>query len=126
LRKFHFRDFVPVAKGAARAARSDVAPFGPLISANPLGTIHPVPPLREHRDGLGGYPMSKQDDYLDNAARTFDLATRTSDSGGKSHLLDLADKWLDLADRSQHKAARPRREHPMVKRAFRGLQPDLE
>jgi hypothetical protein len=44
-------------------------------------------------------PMTKQDDYLDSAAETFDLATRTSNSADKSHLLNLAEKWLALADR---------------------------
>ena len=48
--------------------------------------------------------MSKQDEYLDSAAQTVELATRTSSSGDKSHLLDLAEKWLDLADRSRHQA----------------------
>jgi hypothetical protein len=36
--------------------------------------------------------MSKQDEYLDSAAQTVELATRTSSSGDKSHLLDLAEK----------------------------------
>ena len=66
-------------------------------------------------------PMSKQDEYLHSAAQTVDLATRTSSSGDKSHLLDLAEKWLDLADRSRDQAAPSPDEHPLVKRAFRGL-----
>jgi hypothetical protein len=66
--------------------------------------------------------MTKQDDYLINAAHTFDLATRASNSGEKSHLLDLTEKWVDLADRSQHRAKRPLKEHPLVQRAFRGLK----
>ncbi len=70
--------------------------------------------------------MSKQDDYRDNAARTFDLATRASNSGEKSHLLDLAERWRDLADRSQHQLARPLGEHPLVKRVFQGLQSDAK
>ena len=72
--------------------------------------------------------MTKQDDYLDSAAETFDLATRTSNSADKSHLLNLAEKWLDLADRShrQPKRAERPREHPLVKRAFRGTPADRE
>ena len=82
-------------------------------------------------DSKGGElnPMTKQDDYLDSAAETFDLATRTSNSADKSHLLNLAEKWLDLADRSERKpkcAARPLGEHPLVKRAFRGTPADRE
>ena len=66
-------------------------------------------------------PMSKQDEYLDSAAQTVELATLTSSSDEKSHLLDLAERWLDLADRSRHQATPPLKEHPLVKRAFRGL-----
>jgi len=73
--------------------------------------------------------MTKQDDYIDSAAQTFNLATRTSNSADKSHLLNLAEKWLDLADRSERKpkrCARPFGEHPLVKRAFRGTPADQE
>ena len=73
--------------------------------------------------------MTKHDDYLDSAAETIDLATRTSNSADKSHLLNLGEKWLDLADRSERKpkcAARPLGEHPLVKRAFRGTPADRE
>ena len=48
--------------------------------------------------------MSKQDEYRDSAAQMFGLAARTSSSNDKSHLLDLAEKWLDLADRSRQQA----------------------
>ena len=65
--------------------------------------------------------MSKQDEYRDSAAQTFDLASRASSSDDKSHLLDLAEKWLDLADRSRQQATRALKEHPLVKRAFQGL-----
>jgi hypothetical protein len=65
--------------------------------------------------------VSKQDDYLDRAAQTVDLATRTSSSGDRSQLLDLAKRWRDLADRSRDHAAPSPHEHPLVKRAFRGL-----
>src|SRR6266436_309135 len=65
-------------------------------------------------------PMSKQDEYRDSAAQAFDLAARASSAGDKSHLLDLVERWLDLADRSRHQATHPLKEHPLVKRAFRG------
>jgi hypothetical protein len=48
--------------------------------------------------------MSKRDDYLDNAAQTLGLADRASALGDKSHLIDLAQKWLDLADRTRHQS----------------------
>src|SRR5690242_17761979 len=59
-------------------------------------------PLRGHwRPSLvgGTHCMSKRDDYLDNAAQTLHLANSVSPLGHKSHLVDLAEKWLDLADR---------------------------
>ena len=57
----------------------------------------------------GTHSMSKRDDYLDN----------THD---KSHLADLAERWLDLADRTQRRpthSAHRIEEHLLVKRAFR-------
>lgn len=39
--------------------------------------------------------MSKQDDYLDNAAQTLNLASNVSKLA-QSHVLDLAEKWVEL------------------------------
>jgi hypothetical protein len=67
-------------------------------------------------------PMSKQDDYLDNAAQTLNLANHVSRLAQRFLLLDLAEKWVELADRSHRQAehsAGPLEEHPLVKRAFR-------
>jgi hypothetical protein len=69
-------------------------------------------------DDKFGVAVSKMDEYRDRAAQVFDLATRASNSGDKSHLLDLAEKWLRLADRSHHPARLSPDEHPLVKRAF--------
>ena len=44
--------------------------------------------------------MTKEDDYRSNAARTIELASRAGSSADKGHLLNLAEKWLDLADRA--------------------------
>jgi hypothetical protein len=82
--------------------------------------------------GMDYYPvgelnrMNKQDEYLNNAAQTLERALRASSSSERSHWLNLADKWLDLADRfgqPSEAAARDLNEHPLVKRAFRGLSP---
>jgi hypothetical protein len=65
--------------------------------------------------------MSKEDDYKHNAAETIDLANRASTSADKGHLLDLAEKWLDLADRAhavQQRRERRKgglREHPLLR-----------
>ena len=50
--------------------------------------------------------MSKQDDYLDNAAQTLNLASHVSKLARRCHLLDLAEKWVELADRSYRQALR--------------------
>jgi len=73
--------------------------------------------------------MSKQDDYLDNAAQTLNLANHVSKLAKRFHLLDLAEKWLELADRSQRQSknsADPGEEHPLVKRAFCKDPPDTQ
>jgi hypothetical protein len=44
--------------------------------------------------------MSKQDDYLDNAAQTLNLASHVSKLAQRCQVLDLAEKWVELADRS--------------------------
>jgi len=64
--------------------------------------------------------MSKEDDYKLNAAQTVDLANRAASVADKSHLLDLAEKWLDLADRAHAVRQRERRrkttgEHPLLR-----------
>jgi hypothetical protein len=69
--------------------------------------------------------MTKHEDCLDHAAQSLELAGQMSDSAQRSNLLDLAEKWLELADRryraSKHAAA-ALSEHPLVRRAFRGLK----
>jgi hypothetical protein len=70
-------------------------------------------------------PMTKQDDCLDHAAQTLELAGHVSDSAERSHLLDLAEKWLALADRrfrQSKNSAGAVKEHPSVGRAFSGLK----
>jgi hypothetical protein len=70
-------------------------------------------------------PMSKKDEYLDSAAQTLELALRASSSSERSHWLNLADKWLSLADRCQQgskPSASQLNEHPLVKRAFRDFR----
>jgi hypothetical protein len=73
--------------------------------------------------------MSKRDDYLDNAAQTLNLANHVSKLAKRFHLLDLAEKWLELADRSQRRSKNsvdPHEEHPLVKRAFREHPPNTQ
>jgi hypothetical protein len=44
-------------------------------------------------------PMSKEDEYRKNAAKTIDLAQHATSTRDKGRLLALAEKWLDLGDR---------------------------
>jgi hypothetical protein len=62
--------------------------------------------------------MAKEDDYRWNAAQTVDLANRAVKLADKRHLLSLAEKWLDLADRTHAFSRRDvhkGRDHPLVK-----------
>ena len=57
-----------------------------------------------------------------NRTTVVELANRASALGDKSHLADLAEKWLDLADRTQHQSTHTEHrteEHPLIKRTFR-------
>ena len=68
--------------------------------------------------------MSKEDDYRRNAAETLALAGRTRDFRDKGRLLSLAEKWLDLAERSRaarNRIGRLRLVHPLVREKI----PDL-
>ena len=61
--------------------------------------------------------MTKEDDYRKNAAQTLDLASRTENRADKGHLLALAEKWLDLAERAHQMTKRlgvKHRNHPLV------------
>ncbi len=56
-------------------------------------------------DALGQAPLSKEDDYRQNAAETMQMVQRASSISDKGRLLKLVEAWLDLADRA-HKTAR--------------------
>jgi hypothetical protein len=65
--------------------------------------------------------MSKDAEYRRNAARTIDLASRAGTCDDKGRLLRMAEKWLDLADRTRRNARAPAgriREHPLVRFAL--------
>jgi RNase adaptor protein for sRNA GlmZ degradation len=62
--------------------------------------------------------MTKETDYRASAANSIELANRASSMRHKSRLLQLAEKWLDLADRSHrltHRFASSRRQHPLLR-----------
>jgi hypothetical protein len=62
--------------------------------------------------------MTKEADYRNNAAEMVQLAQRASSNADKRRLLNMAEAWLDLADRA-HKVMRRSRKpsvlHPLVR-----------
>jgi hypothetical protein len=61
--------------------------------------------------------MSKQDEYRQFAADALDMAGKASGIDSKTRLLNMADAWLNLADRADREPKRPHhpsREHPLV------------
>jgi hypothetical protein len=62
--------------------------------------------------------MTKESEYRANAANSIELANRACSMSDKSRLLELAEKWLDLAERA-HKLTRrftpSRLQHPLLR-----------
>jgi hypothetical protein len=73
--------------------------------------------------------MSKVQDYRLTAAEIVDRARRATTAVDKRRLLRLAERWLDLAERSERVATQPQRqigEHPLVRKALGGSQAEAE
>jgi hypothetical protein len=74
-------------------------------------------------------PMSKEEDYRGFAARCLDLAKRSDETAEKSHLLAMAEAWLNLADKIARLVKRPRvrvGEHPAVRAVLGPEQREAE
>jgi hypothetical protein len=73
--------------------------------------------------------MHREDEYRSRAAQTVDLAQRASSSADKGKLLDMAQAWLDLADRA-HKVAKSQlrkfTEHPLIRARFGSDQAEAD
>jgi hypothetical protein len=79
-----------------------------------------VVPHRATRPSFGCQcPITKEDDCRQNALDTVELAAKAATLDDKARLLDLAEKWLDLADRIR-RSARSRVDnwhvHPLVRK----------
>ena len=62
--------------------------------------------------------MTKHTQYRVNAANSIELANRASSMSDKGRLLELAEKWLDLADRAERLRRRFRPspwQHPLLR-----------
>jgi hypothetical protein len=61
--------------------------------------------------------MSKEEEYLANAADSLELAERATVPDDRRRLFRLAGAWLDLASRIRRRASQPRKaqDHPLVK-----------
>jgi hypothetical protein len=65
--------------------------------------------------------MGKEQDYRLTAAEMVDRAHKATTAIDKRRLLGLAEKWLDLAERSERAAAQPQRpfgDHPLVRKTL--------
>jgi hypothetical protein len=98
----------------------------PLHSAERRLTISSYPQAG-HCNDLGEYsPVTKQDDYRNNAAETVELASKASTPRDKARLLGMAEKWLDLAERvhrtTRNQIGMLRLEHPLVRSRLRDFK----
>jgi len=62
--------------------------------------------------------MTKESEYRANAANSIELANRAASMNDKSRLLELAENWLDLADRTHKLTCRfspSRWQHPLLR-----------
>jgi len=62
--------------------------------------------------------MSKEAEYRGLAAKAIDLASRASSRRDKSRLLEMAEKWLELAERAHRLADhfKPQQwQHPLLR-----------
>jgi hypothetical protein len=69
---------------------------------------------------------TKQDDYRHNAAELMRLAEHAQSSAEKSHLVTLAEGWVELAEKAHENNRRPRHPpilHPLVEKKM-GKLPD--
>ena len=61
--------------------------------------------------------MSKIDEYRGFAATALDMAEKASDPRDKTRLLNMAEAWVNLAERTNHPVERSDRrlgEHPLI------------
>jgi hypothetical protein len=74
--------------------------------------------------------MIKETEHRANAANSIELANRASSVSDKSRLLELAEKWLDLADRAHRLTQRfgpSRWQHPLLQSKLGDeIHPDAE
>jgi hypothetical protein len=62
--------------------------------------------------------MPRTEEYRNNAAQSFVLARHASSSDEKARLLELAERWLDLADKIAKGAKRQARDAQQWAKAY--------
>jgi hypothetical protein len=72
--------------------------------------------------------MRLADEYRRYAAESLELAGKQPDSADKSHLLLMAEAWLELADRIARRVTKRRHsvDHPLVERVLGPNRPNAE
>jgi hypothetical protein len=84
-------------------------------------------PFRLYRLVVQLARRTKEDAYREKAAQALRLAQHTSSSSDKTHLVRLAEGWVELADKAHDDAKRPRRPtilHPLVQKKLGGDLPE--
>jgi hypothetical protein len=70
--------------------------------------------------------VTKEDDYRDNAGELMRLAEHAHSPAEKTHLVTLAEGWVELAEKAHEDNRRPRQPtilHPLIERKL-GKFPD--
>jgi hypothetical protein len=73
--------------------------------------------------------VSKVDEYRGFAATALDMAEKATDPCGKTRLLDMAEAWLSLGERTSHppkQSGRALREHPLIAETLGRYKAELE
>lgn len=99
-----------------------------LATKETIASFDKVGELNPKSHNLNG--MTKETEYRANAANSIELANRASSMSDKSRLLELAEKWLDLADRTHRLTQRfapSRWQHPLLRSKLGDeIHPDAE
>jgi hypothetical protein len=83
-------------------------------------------PFRLHTHVVQLKRITKEDDYLHNAVETMRLAEHARSPADRTRLVNLAEGWVELAERAHQDVRRPRRPtllHPLVQKKM-GKLPD--
>jgi hypothetical protein len=68
-----------------------------------------------HRVNMGG-PMTRQEEYVENAVESLELAERLASSSDRRRMLKLAEAWVELANGTHDRGPPPHmHDHALAK-----------